>query len=96
MKAKIECCKDPEMDPNSRMMERALPGINKCLKHVVDSVSESKYGVTRCVENVGEHVLCMMDETAKEVEYVKGDVKEVREDIKVSFFCYCYFYFYFF
>jgi len=86
MKAKIESCKDPEMDPNSRMMERALPGINKRLKHVVDSVSETKVDVTGCVENVGEHVLCMMDETAKEVEEVKEDVKEVREDIKVSFF----------
>ena len=86
MKAKIASCKDPEMDPNSRTMERAIPGINKRLKHVVDSITESKFEVRRAVEEVGMHVVDRMNGMEDEVEEVKEDVREVREDIKVSFF----------
>ena len=86
MKAKIASCKDPEMDPNSRTMERAIPGINKRLKHVVDSITESKFEVCRLVEGVGMHVVDRMNGMEDEVEEVKEDVREVREDIKLSLF----------
>ena len=86
MKAKIASCKDPEMDPNSRTMERAIPGINKRLKHVVDSITESKFEVRRSVEEVGMHVVDCMNGMEDEVEEVKEDVWEVREDIMVSLF----------
>ena len=86
MKAKIASCKDPEMDPNSRTMERAIPGINKRLKHVVDSITESKFEVRRSVEEVGMHVVDCMNGMEEEVEEVKEDVWEVREDIMVSLF----------
>ena len=74
------------MDPNSRTMERAIPGINKRLKHVVDSITESKFEVQRLVKEVGMHVVDRMNGMEEEVEEVKEDVQEVREDIKVSLF----------
>ena len=86
MKAKIASCKDPEMDPNSRTIERAIPGINKRLKHVVDSITESKFEVRRSVEEVGMHVVDHMNGMEEEVVEVKVDVRELREDIKVSLF----------
>ena len=86
MKAKIASCKDPEMDPNSRMMKSAIPGINKRLKHVVDYITESKFKVCRSIKEVGMHVVDRMNGMEEEVEEVKEDVREVREDIKVSFF----------
>ena len=55
------------MDPNSRTMERAIPGINKRLKHVVDSITESKFEVHRLVEEVGMHVVDRMNGMEDEV-----------------------------